>query len=167
MRRQQILRLAGTTAALLTAAFALSVLGWAFSGDTPIVISDGSLNIRSEVPWNQYTGMGDTKSHPHTNKSVTRIEFTVGGKNQFVAFAGESCKVEFVYAGDHIVLSTGANGKGLVMRPFSVFRPGSNAKMMVHNNGNAKISHLTITKGNQQVFDSDAVSGTKITIHYQ
>jgi len=167
MRRQEKLRLAGTVAALLAAAFALSVFGWAAGGDTPIVIADGSLNIQSAVPWSQYTGTGDIKSHPHTAKSVTSIAFTVGGKSQTIKFAGESCKVEFVYAGDHIVLGTGADGKGITMQPFSVFGPGHNANFLAHKNAHAKISHVTITKGNQQVFDSDAVSGTKITIHYQ
>src|ERR1039458_6152801 len=73
MRRQKTLSLAGTVAALLLAASALSVLGWAFAGDTPIVIADGSLNIQSAVPWSQYTGTGDIKSHPHTTKSVSSI----------------------------------------------------------------------------------------------
>jgi hypothetical protein len=167
MRRQQKLRLAGTVAALLTGAFALCVLGWAQGGDTPIVIADGSLNIRSEVPWSQYTGTGDIKSHPHTTKSVSSVAFTVGGKSQTIRFAGESCKVEFVYAGDRIVFSTGTDGKGLTMQPFSVFGPGSNANFLAHKNAHAKISHVTINKGNQQVFDSDAVTATKITIHYQ
>jgi hypothetical protein len=166
MRRQQILRLAGTVAALLAAAFALTVLGWA-AGDTPIVISDGSLNIESAVPWSQFTGTGDIKSHPHTSKSVTSIAFTVGGKNQTIAFAGESCNVDITYDSAHIVFNTGTDGKGLIMRPFSAFHQGRNANFLAHNNANAKISHVTIIKGNQQVFDSDALSGTKITIHYQ
>src|ERR1039457_6374936 len=167
MRRQRILRVAGTVAALLTAAFALSVLGWAFAGDTPIVIADGSLNIQSAVPWSQYAGTGDIKSHPHTTKSVSSIAFTVGGKSQTIAFAGESCNVDITYAGGHIVFNTGTNGKGFMMRPFSAFHRGSTDNFLAHNNANAKISHVTIVKGNQQVFDSDAVSGTKITIHYQ
>jgi hypothetical protein len=167
MRRQQKLRLAGTVAALLTAAFALCVFGWAQGGDTPIVISDGSLNIRSEVPWSLYTGTGDIKSHPHTTKSATSVAFTVGGKDQTIAFAGESCRVDITYAGAHIVFNTGTDGKGFMMRPYSAFHQGSTANFLAHNNANAKISHVTIIKGNQQVFDSDAVSGTKITIHYQ
>lgn len=167
MRIQQILRLAGTVAALLAAAFALSVLGWAFSGDTPIVISDGSLNIHSAVPWSQYTGTGDIKAHPHTTKSVTKVELTVGGKNQTITFAGESFKVDVTYAGGHIVFNTGTDGKGLMMRPFSAFHQGSNGNVLAHNNANAKIAHVTIIKADKQVFDSDAVSGTKITIHYQ
>ena len=50
---------------------------------------------------------------------------------------------------------------------FKRFGPGANANSLVHKNAHAKISHVTITKGNQQVFDSDAVTATKITIHYQ
>ena len=167
MRRQQKLRLAGTVAALLTAAFALCLIGWAQGGDTPIVILDGSLNIQSAVPWSQFTGTGDIKSHPHSTKSVTSIAFTVGGKDQTIGFAGESCNVDITYDSAHIVFNTGTDGKGLIMRPFSAFHQGRNANFLSHNNANAKISHVTIIKGNQQVFDSDASGGTKITIHYQ
>src|ERR1017187_2599064 len=110
MRRQQILRLAGTVAALLAAAFALTVLGWA-AGDTPIVISDGSLNIESAVPWSQFTGTGDIKSHPHTSKLVTSIAFTVGGKNQTIAFAGDCCNVDITYDGPHTVLTPAPTAK--------------------------------------------------------
>jgi hypothetical protein len=167
MRRQQKLRLAGTVAALLTAALALSVFGWAQGGDTPIVILDGSLSIQSAVPWAQFTGTGDLKSHPHTTKSVTQVAFTVGGKNQTITFANESCKVDVTYDSAHIVFNTGTDGKGLMMRPFSAFHQGRNANFLAHNNPNAKISHVTIIKGDQQVFDSDASGGTKITISYR
>jgi len=167
MRRQQKLRLAATVAALLAAAFALCVFGWAEGGDTPIVISDGSLNMQSTVPWSQYTGAGDIKSHPHATKSVTSIAFTVGGRNQTIPFAGESCNVDITYAGGHIVFNTGTNGKGLTMRPFSAFHQGQNGNVLAHNNAGAKIAHITIVKGSQQVFDSDASGGTRITIHYQ
>src|ERR1039458_4348220 len=149
MRRQQKLRLAGTVAALLTAAFALCVFGWAQGGDTPIVISDGSLNIRSEVPWSLYTGTGDIKSHPHSTKSATSVAFTVGGKDQTIAFAGESCRVDITYAGAHIVFNTGTDGKGFMMRPYSAFHQGSTANFLAHNNANAKISHVTIIRSEE------------------
>lgn len=166
MRRQNTLRLAGTVAALLLAVLALSILAWA-AGDTPIVIADGSLTIHSAVPWSQYTGTGDIKAHPHTTKSVSSIAFKVAGKSQTIPFAGESCNVDLTYAGDHIVFSTGPDGKGISMQGFTKFGPGSDANTLANNNAHSKISHVTITKGNQQVFDSNAVSGTKITIHYQ
>ncbi len=54
-----------------------------------------------------------------------------------------------------------------MMRPFSAFHQGSNGNVLAHNNANAKIAHVTIIKADKQVFDSDAVKGTKITIHYQ
>src|ERR1039458_1469032 len=128
MRRQQKLRLAGTMAALLAAAFALSVFGWAQGGDTPIVILDGSLNIQSAVPWSQFTGTGNIKSHPHTTKSVSSIDLTVGGNSQTIAYAGESCNVEITYAGGQLGFHRGAGGKGLSMRPFSAFHRGSRSE---------------------------------------
>jgi hypothetical protein len=38
---------------------------------------------------------------------------------------------------------------------------------LAHNNANAKISHVTVTRGNQTVFDASASGGTTVTIHYQ
>jgi hypothetical protein len=166
MQRQQKIRLAAITVALVTA-IALAMAGWAQGGDTPIVILDGSLTIQSAVPWSQYTGTADIRSHPHTAKSVTKVAFTVRGRDQTIAFAGESCQVDITYAGGHIVFGTGRDGKGLTMRPYSAFHAGRNANFLEHNNQNEKISHVTITKGNRQVFDSDASGGTKITISYQ
>ena len=167
MRREQRLRLAGTVTAILAAAFVLCIFGWAQGGDTPIVISDGSLNIQSTVPWSQYTGAGDVKSHPGVTKSVTSVALTVGGKSQTIAYAGQACRVDITYAGSHIVFTTGPNGKGISMQPFSAFQQGRNANFLAHKNATQKISHVTITKGNAQVFDSDASGGTTITIHYQ
>jgi hypothetical protein len=167
MKRERKLRIAGAVAALLTAALVLSVFGWAQGGDTPIVILDGSLSIQSAVPWAQFTGAGDQKAHPHTAKSVTQVALTVAGKNQTIAYSGEACRVDVTYAGDHIVFATGGNGKGLSMRPFGAFHPGSDEKVLQHNNQNAKISHVTITKGSATVFDADANGGTKITISYR
>jgi len=161
MRTQQKLRLAGIILALLTA------LIWAQPGDTPIVISDGSLTINSAVPWNQYTGPGDLKSHPHSTKSVTSVEVTMNGTSQAVSFHNEPCNVDVTYASAHIVFSTGAAGKGLSMRPFGAFHRGANANILEHNNQAAKISHVTITKGATRALDADANGNTRITIHYQ
>ncbi|HUI55966.1 MAG TPA: hypothetical protein VLY04_13415 [Bryobacteraceae bacterium] len=167
MRKELKPRMVGAIAAFLTAALGVCVLGWAQSADTPIVISDGSLTIESAVPWSQYTGTGDIKTHPHTMKSVTKVVVTMPGKNHPESFSGESCRIEIAYASDHIVINTGTDGKGLMMRPFSAFRPGDTPNRLVHRNASAKISHVTVTKGTNVVFNSDASGGTRITIDYQ
>jgi hypothetical protein len=166
MRIQQKLRLAGTILAVLAAVLAAVVYSWAQSGDTPIVIGDGSLTMESAVPWAQFTGTGDLKAHPHTNKSVTKVLVTIGGKSSSVAFSNQQCTVEITYASMDITFATGRDGKGLNVKPFSAFRQ-TDATHLAHNNPNAKISHVTVMKAGAKVFDSDASGGTKITISYQ
>jgi hypothetical protein len=67
-----------------------------------------------------------------------------------------------------VTVTTGNNGKALqVATDYSAFHGGASARHLVHNNGNAKISHVTVMKGTQRVFDSDASGGTKIVISYR
>jgi hypothetical protein len=165
-RQQQIVRLAGTVLALLTALLAAMVCGWAYA-DTPIVILDGSLTIQSAVPWNQFTGTGDVRTHPDTTKSVTAVTVTMPGKNQAVKFSGEVCAVDITYAGAHIMFTTGNTGKGLRVSPFSAFAPGATPNHLAHRNQNVKISHVTVSRAGVKVFDSDASGGTKVVIDYQ
>ena len=161
MRIQQMLRPAVITLALLT------VFLRAQPGDTPIIISDGSLTINSAVPWGQYTGTGDIRNHPHTTKSVTSVEVTMNGNSQTVTFHNEPCNVDVTYASMHIVVATGNAGRGLRISPFGVFRKGADDNTMAHQNQAAKISHVTITKAGTRVLDADAAGGTQIKIHYQ
>jgi|ERR1035437_9114957 hypothetical protein len=161
------LRQAGIILAFLTAALALCIISWAQAGDTPIIISDGSLSMESAVPWTQFTGGGDTRSHPHTNKSINQIEVVLAGRSQVVTFANEPCTVDITYASAHIVIGTGAGGRGITVRPFSAFHQGSTPNVLLHNNASSKISHVKITKGGAVAFESDASGGARITIHYQ
>ena len=88
MKRRRICRGTGIVLALLAVA---GVLSWAQGGDTPIVILDGSLTMQSAVPWNQYSGSGDVRSHPHSGKSVTSVTVTVNGATQTIAFSNQQC----------------------------------------------------------------------------
>ena len=165
MQRQQIGRIAGTVLALLMAAVA-SI--WAQSGDTPIIILDGSLTMTaSRVGWDRFTGKGDVRTHPQTGKSVTGVEIAMPGKNQTVSFKNQACIVDITYAGEHIKFTTGLNGSGLSFSPFTSFVNGHGSAPLSHKNPNAKISHVTVIKAGTQAFDSAASGGTKITIHYQ
>ena len=167
MRTDSKLRQGGIILAFLTATLAAGVGAWAQSGDTPIIISDGSLRLESAVPWSQFTGSGDIRTHPHTDKSAMQVEVVLGGQNHPVDCAGGPCTVDITYASAHIVIGTGASGKGISMRPFSAFRQGETPNMLLHNNASSKISHLKITKGSAVAFESDASGGTRITIHYR
>jgi hypothetical protein len=142
------------------------VLSWAQGGDTPIIILDGSLTMQSAVPWNQYTGSGDIRTHPHNNKSVTKVTVTANGATQTIAFSNQQCIVNVTYASQDIRVATGANGKGLSVSPFSAFNSRTST-ILAHKNQNSKISHVTVTKAGARAFDDNASGGTKITISYE
>ena len=167
MHRQQTGRIAGIVLALLMVALAAGVSVWAQGGDTPIVILDGSLTMESAVPWNQFRGSGDRRSHPHTGKAVTAVVVTIAGTDKPVAFNNESCTVDITYANSHIKFTTGNNGKGLSVTPFSAFQNGDTPNRLAHKNQSAKISHVTVTKAGVKAIDADASGGTKIVISYQ
>ena len=156
--------------ALLVAAISGCVHLWAAAADTPIIIADGSLTIESRgVPWDSYSNSGgNTKVHPHTGKSVPQVVIAMPGNNQTVTFSGQKCTVAVRYASTDITVTTGDNGQGLrVMTDFGSFHAGATPRHLAHNNANAKISHVTVTQGNQTAFDSAASGGTTITISYQ
>jgi hypothetical protein len=165
MRRQQIGFVAGIVLTLVSAA---GVIGWAQGGDTPIVISDGSLTMQSAVPWTQFTGSGDRKSHPNAAGAITNVVVTIAGKDQTIACSGQPCTVDVMYAGTDIQVASGAGGKGLSVSPFSAFQAGNTANLLAHKNQTAKISHVTVTKSGAKVLDSAASGGgTKVVIGYR
>ncbi len=159
--------------AVLVAVLAVAIGGcvhmWAQSGDTPIIIADGSLTIESAVPWASYSSSGsNTRIHPHTGKSVSQVVIAMPGNNRTVTFSGQRCTVAVRYASTDITVTTGNNGRGLqVMTDFGSFHAGATARHLAHNNATSKISHVTVSQGNQTVFDASASGGTTITIHYQ
>ena len=165
MQRKQMGLIAGAVVALLSAA---GVAGWA-AGDTPIVILDGSLTIQSAVPWNQFKGSGDKRTHPNGGGSITKVVVTLSGKDQTVDCSNGPCAVDVTYAGTDIqVTSGGSNGKGLTFSPFSAFQNGSSANELAHKNRNAHITHVTVSKAGAKVVDAaGAGPGTKVTISYQ
>ncbi|MGA2268455.1 MAG: hypothetical protein ABSH44_08305 [Bryobacteraceae bacterium] len=155
--------------ALLAAAIGGCVLMWAQDIDTPIIIADGSLTIESAVPWASYSSPGaNEKVHPNTGKSVTKVVISMPGNNRTVTFSGQKCTVAVRYASTDITVTTGNDGKGLrVLTDFSSFHAGATARHLAHNNASSKISHVTVTQGNQTAFDSSASGGTTVTISYQ
>ena len=139
------------------------------SSDTPIIIADGSLTIESAVPWASYGGSGsNTKVHPDTGKSAAKVAIVMPGNNRTVTFSGQKCTVAVRYASTDITVTTADNGTGLqVITDFGSFHSGATANHLAHNNTTLKISHVTVTQGNQIVFNRNASGGTTITIHYQ
>jgi hypothetical protein len=166
-------RIAPSLKAVLAALLAIAIGGcvhiWAQNSDTPIIIADGSLTIESAVPWASYSGSGQNpRVHPHTGKSVTKVVIAMPGNNRTVTFSGQKCTVAVRYASTDITVTTGNNGRGLqVMTDFGSFHAGATPRHLAHNDASSKISHVTVTQGNQTVFDSAASGGTSITISYQ
>jgi hypothetical protein len=138
-------------------------------GDTPIIISDGSLTIDATVPWSGFRDAdATTKSHPQATKSVTKVVVTVSGNTQTFSFSSQKCTVAVRYAATDVVVSTNDSGKALqVKTDFASFRPGASANLLAHTNPNAKISRVTVTRGAQTLFTATPSGGTKISISYQ
>ena len=153
-------------------ALLLAAIMWAQgANDTPIIIADGSLTIESRgVPWANWGGSGNTKAHPHTGKSIPHVVIDMpGNRNRTVTFSpGQKCTVAVRYASTDITVTTGDNGQGLrIMTDFGSFHAGATTSHLAHNNANAKISRVTVTRGNQIAFDSAASGGTTVTIGYR
>jgi hypothetical protein len=164
MHRKQIGFVTGIVLALLAVT---GVIGWA-SGDTPIVILDGSLTMQSAVPWKEFTGSGDQKNHPNATGAITNVVVTIGGKNQTIACNGQRCAVDVMYAGTDIQVASGPDGKGLTVSPMSAFQDGSTPDTVVHKNRNAHITHVTVSMSGVKLIDSAASgAGTKIVINFQ
>ena len=167
MQRQQTGRIAGIILALLIPPLAVVYSGRAQSGDTPIVILDGSLTMESAVPWGQFTGAGDLRSHPHTTKSVTKVVVTTGGTDRTVTFQNEQCTVDITYASANIRFTTGPNGRGLRFTPFSAFQDGGAPNRLAHKDQSGKITHVLVTRAGVTALDAATSNGTKIVISYQ
>lgn len=158
----------------LTLALALFLGGGALflfaqGGDTPIIISDGSLTIDATIPWTNFRDVdATTKSHPQGAKSVSKVIVTAGGATQTFTFSGQKCTVAIRYAATDVVVSTDNSGKGLrIKTDYGSFRPGASANLLTHANPNAKISSVTVTRGTQTLFTATPSGGTRISISYQ
>jgi hypothetical protein len=164
MQRQRIAIVTGIVLALLSTA---GVIGRA-SGDTPIVILDGSLTMQSAVPWNEFKGEGDRKSHPNTGGTITKVVVTLGGKNQTIVCNNLPCTVNVTYAGTNIEVAGGPDSKGLTVSPMSAFQDGPTPDVIVHKNRNAHITHVTVSMSGVKLIDSNGSgAGTKVVISYE
>jgi hypothetical protein len=162
------LRLAGIALALSAAVLcgAGNVSAW-FS-ETPIVIGDGSLFMRSSFPWQND---GHAHHHPHPNSSVTGVDVQLGAAMNSIAVNREKCTVVVTYKGSHsITVSTDERGQKLeVDTDFGRFRRGASDDELRENDDTVKITGVRVTHGGQtQNFQPDAAGGhTTVTIHYR
>lgn len=139
------------------------------NGDTPIVIADGSLTIESAVPWSEFHAHDvNSKTHPHSAKTVTKVAVTTPGKDQTVTYAGEQCGVSVQYGSTAVTVGTDQRGSQLrVSTQFDSFEPGPKPGQLLHKDPNLKISHVKVTKGDQTAFDAAPSGGTRVVISYQ
>jgi hypothetical protein len=153
-------------ALLLTVMFGARV--WA-QDDAPVIISDGSLTFQSAVKWSNYSSPdANTKVHPDSGRTVTRVAITMPGHNQTIPFSNQKCTVTVTYNSQDFVFTTGGNGKGLrVTGPLDSLQRGASDNQLVHRITNRKISRVVVAQGNQTVFDNTATGGTQIVISYR
>ena len=138
------------------------------TGDTPIIIRDGSLTLESAVPWAQYTDGKPGKHHPHSHKAVPQVVVTLAGKDHPLSFSAQQCQVIAQYASTKVTVATAGDGTGLhVDTDWSQFQPGANGQLMEHIDKHQSISHVTVMKGSQTEFDSAAAGGARIAVSYK
>jgi hypothetical protein len=159
--------------AALAAVVGLSLLGGVVvtlqaQGDTPITISSNSLHLESAVAWSQFKTQGNTKSHPQGDRSVPKIELTVGTSAQTFDIGGQRCQVTVKYGSSTLRVGTGANGKGLsVNTDFTSFRPGADENHLDHADATKTISSIVVTKAGKRIYRGRPTGAVKIVIHYQ
>src|SRR5579863_1254612 len=101
-------------------------LSWA-QGDTPIIISDGSLTLESRgAPWPQWS-TGGTRHHPNAGKTVASVDLMVNGQSRTINSNGQPWTVTVQYLGTTVTVATGAGVQGLqVTTNFTAFHQGAN-----------------------------------------
>lgn len=165
MKKSRIAALAAVLAWSLLVGMTLTVQA---QGDTPITVSNGSLHIESAVPWAQFQTQGSVRIHPHTNKSVPKIELTMGTNTQTFAIGGQKCQVQVKYGSTTLRIGTGANGKGLTVdTDFTSFRPRSDGTHLDHVNSAQTISSIAVTKAGKSIFQGSPSGAVTLVIHYQ
>lgn len=151
---------------LTLAAIFIAGITWAQS-DTPIIISDGSMNMRSQTPWAQFGSGASSRRHPNPNKTVTAVDLTINGNQQTISFSGQKATVTVAYGSTTVTVTTGNDGKGLqVDTDFSQFR-ANGVNVLAHVNQTGRIGAVTVSRGTTSVFSGTGSGGTSITIHYQ
>ncbi len=140
------------------------------SGDTPIIISDGSLKMNSAVPWAQFAQQSSRRRvHPAGGKRIASVELVVEGNiSTSVQFNNQQCEVTFRYASANFVLFTNPTGRNLrIDADWGDLQPGATPNDLQHADQSSKISRVVIKRGGSTVLDQSPSGGTRITLHYE
>ncbi|HNY41148.1 MAG TPA: hypothetical protein PKJ41_12165 [Bryobacteraceae bacterium] len=165
--RRQTLAIAATLPAIASTGAGRLL---AQSRDTPIIISDGSLKMRSGVPWARFAREGARRRiHPSAGKRITTVEVRLAGDNNTtVNFNAQQCEVTLTYASIDIVLATGPRGGGLrIDTDWASFRDGSTENELEHSNQESKISRVIVKRDDVTVIDQSPNGGTQIILRYE
>lgn len=167
MKKISRARFLSSAAPLLTIA-ASSRLG-AQSGDTPIIITDGSLKMNSAVRWADFIAeTARRRRHPNNGKRVTRVDMQMSGGSTSVLFTGQECEVRVTYDGMDVEVTTNPSGRNLKMETdWDRFRPGATENDLEHTNASSQISRVVVRRNGTVVADVSPSGGTRVTIHYE
>ncbi len=137
-------------------------------GDTPIIISDGSLKMHSGVRWADYPQETPTRRrHPNNGKHISSVEVLLAGNTTAVPFSNQQCEVTVTYAGMDVVLTTNPTGRNLKIETnWSAFQAGATPNDLEHTNPTSSISRVIVKRDGTAVVDQSPSGGTRITVHY-
>ncbi|MBA3973192.1 MAG: hypothetical protein C0504_03115 [Candidatus Solibacter sp.] len=167
MKRISRARFLSSAAPLLTIA-ARGRLG-AQSGDTPIIITDGSLKMNSAVRWGDYVEeTARRRRHPSTGRRVSRVDVQLSGGSTSVQFTGQECEVRVTYDGMEVAVTTNPAGRNLKMETdWNAFKSGATENDLEHANAGSHISRVVVRRNGAIVAEATPSGGTRVTIHYE
>lgn len=139
------------------------------SGDTPIIITDGSLKMRSGARWADFgKETAKRRRHPRNGQRVERVDVELAGASTSVLFNGQECEVRVTYAGTDIVVSTNPSGRNLkIETDWDAFKEGPTENDIEHSNASSHISRVIVKRNGTVVADASPNGGTKVTISYR
>jgi hypothetical protein len=159
-------RFLSSAAPLLT--MGASRLG-AQSGDTPVIVRDGSLKMQSAVKWEDFVAETNRRRrHPNTSRRVSRVDIQLQGGSTSILFTGQQCEVRVTYAGMDVVITSNPSGRNLKMETdWNAFKPGATENDLEHTNADSHISRVLVRRNGTTVADASPNGGTVVTVHYE
>ena len=137
--------------------------------DTPIIITDGSLKMRSAVRWADFASeTGRRRRHPNAGRRVERVEIKQPDGNTSILFTGQQCEVRVTYNGMDIVVTSNPSGRNLkVETDWEAFKAGQTDNDLEHSNASGHITRVVVKRNGSVVADASPNGGTTVTINYR
>lgn len=137
--------------------------------DTPIIITDGSLKMRSAVRWAEFAAeTGRRRRHPNAGRRVARVDVKLAEGATSILFTGQQCEVRVTYNGMDIVVTSNPSGRNLkIETDWEAFKAGQTDNDLEHNNAGDHISRVVVKRNGTVVADATPNGGTSVTISYR